>query len=42
MDVAYSENATQSETIDTEIVKTHFPRDCNNKILTFGNAILES
>ena len=39
MDDAFSTNSKATETIDTEIIKTHFPRDCNDKIVTFGKNI---
>lgn len=40
MDVAYSSSSKESETVDTEIIKTHFPRDCNNKVVNFGELLL--
>ena len=31
-----NDSAALSEIIDTEVIKTHFPRDNNNKMLSFA------
>lgn len=42
MDVSYSADSASSETIDTEIIKTHFPRDNNDKVTCFGKYLFIS
>ncbi len=39
MDDSFDQFETTSETIDDEVIKTHFPRDNNSKITTFDRDI---